>query len=88
MRIRTVAEPARAPPARSAVPCRGRTSSAAARDLTQTSAPTTLIPAQITGSSSTCVTSSATFDRSERCRVTCANRSFSFSASTTEAMPS
>ena len=43
---------------------------------------------QRTGSSSTWVTSSATLDRSERCRVMWAKRSFSLSASTTEAMPS
>lgn len=40
------------------------------------------------GSSSTWVTSSATFDRSERWSVMCPNSSFSFSASTTEAIPS
>ena len=53
--------------------------------------PAPLCPAaalQGRGSSSTWVTSSATLDRSERCSVTWAKRSFSLSASTTEAMPS
>ena len=40
------------------------------------------------GSSRTWVTSSATFDRSERCSVMWAKRSFSLRASTTEAIPS
>ena len=53
--------------------------------------PAPLCPAaalQGRGSSSTWVTSSATLDRSERCSMTWAKRSFSLSASTTEAMPS